>query len=188
MQETRQKYLFASIASHVRKPVKSNVSPRQTKRQLTNYTRTHQYTGMGFRSKRRYANRHSSRTPTKWRLRKHHHSNWCILKKCICIPSIQFNSRHHSQSYHQHHDKTCVLSYCIDNRESLSFHLKCDTLNSWCPRYHTPPCKHEACKNYRSPKKNACHDKNITENVFGRILQKTAQTFTVSNFMLQHKA
>ena len=87
MQEIRQKYLFASIASRVRKRVKSNLSPRQTKRQLTTYTRTHQYTGMGFRSRRRYANRHSSRTPTKWRLRKHHHSNWCILKICICIPS-----------------------------------------------------------------------------------------------------
>ena len=141
---------------------------------------------MGFRSRIRHANRSSARLPTKWRLQKYHHRNWCILNICFCIPRIQSKSRQHSQSYHQHLDKTCVLTYCIDNRKSLCFRLKCDTRINWSRRHHASPCNHEACANYRSHRKNECHDKDNAENVFRRISQKMEQISTISIFKLKN--
>ena len=162
----------------------SKLLPRQTNWQLTNYAWIHQYTWLGFRFRRRYANRSSARTPTKCRLRKDHQSNRCILNICFCIPSIQSNSRQHSQSYHQHYDKSCVFTNCNDDGQRLSFRLHCNSRKSECPRYDTQPCNRET--NHRSLRKNACHDKNITENVFRRISQTIAQILTISTFKLQH--
>ena len=165
---------------------KRNLRPRQPSWQLTNYTRTHQYTWMRFKSRRCFANISSTRTFTKWRLRKHQHSIRYILKMCLCMQSIQSNSRHYSQSYHRLHDKTCALTYCIDNGQKLSFGLQCITRNIWCLRYHTLPCNHETCTNHRILRKKACHDEDITENVFRRISHTMAQTLTISSFRLQH--
>ena len=166
----------------------SNLCQRQTNWQFPNYTRTHPYTRMGYRSRRRHGNRPFTRTPTKWRLRKDHYSNWCNLKICLCTPRIQSNSRPPSQKNRQLYDKTCVLTSCNDNRKRLSFRLKCDTRNSWSPRYHTPPGNQEECTKYQSPRKNACLHKDIIENVFRRILQIMARISTISNFILQHYA
>ena len=143
---------------------------------------------MVFRSRRQYANRLSTRTPTKCRLRKHHHSNRCFVKICLCIPGIQSNSRQHSQSYHRHFDKTCILTPCIDNGQRLNFSFQCNTQKNWCQKYHTPPCNHETCTNHRSLRKNACHDKDSAEKIFRRISQTIAKILTISNFKLQHNA
>ena len=65
------------------------------------------------------------------------------------------------------------------------FRFKCDTRNSWCPRHHIPACNHEACTNYRTPRKKACNKKDIAEKVFRGISQAMAQIFTFSSFKLQ---
>ena len=38
--------------------------------------------------------------------------------------------------------------------------------------YHTPSCNHVACTNYRSLRKNAGFDKDVTENVLKKFFEK----------------
>ena len=165
---------------------KSNLRPKQAHWGLTAQARTHQYTWMGFGSRKHHASRPSTRTPYWWRIRKHHDSHWCILKIRLSLPRIQRNSSQRSQSCHRDYDKTCLYTYCNDNRQRLSFGLKCDTPVSWCPMYHIPLCNQEACTNYRSPRRNACLDKNFAENVFRGLSPTMAQILTKSKFKLQH--
>ena len=80
------------------------------------------------------------------------------------------------------HDQTHLSTYKRDNSQGLSFCLKLDTQNSWRPRYHTPSCNHETCRKYRSLRKNACHDKDVTESVLSRSSQIIAQIFTTNHF------
>ena len=117
---------------------------------------------------------------------KHHCSDWYILKIRFRIPGIQHYSRQRSGSYHQYYNKTCVSTYHNDNWQRLSFCLKWDTRKGWHPLYDTPKCKHETCTNYRSFRKNSCHNKVVTENLLGGNSQTKAQIFTTSHFKLQH--
>ena len=79
-------------------------------------------------------------------------------------------------------DQTRLSTYKKDNSQGLSFCLKLVTQKSWRPKYHTPSCNHEACRKYRSLRKNACHDKDVTESVLSRNSQTIAQIFTTNHY------
>ena len=130
-----------------------NLCQRKTIWQFTAYTRTHQYTGVGFRSTRRHAERPFTRIPTKWGLWKLNHSKWCILKKCLCLPHIQSNSSHHKQSYRRHYENTCVVTYCNDNRQRFSFRLKCVTQNNNCSDITTRHATTKHAQTIQAPEK-----------------------------------
>ena len=98
-----------------------------------------------FKARRRHANRPSTKTLTQWRIRKNHHGNGSTLKIRLCVPCIQSNSCQHSQNDPRLDDKTGLNTYCNDNRQRLKFRLQCNTRNSCCSRYDTPPCNHETC-------------------------------------------
>ena len=81
----------------------------------------------------------------------------------------------------QYYNKKCASTYINNNRQSLSFLLKCDTRNSCSPKYSTSSCNHEVWPNNRRLKMIACQDKDVIEkNVLMGIPQTMAQIFNTS--------